>query len=248
MRVVKAFARQRFEMDKFEKDNLEKFKRGKKLLTLHSFFWPVTDMICGLQILLGYYVGATMAINGTITVGTFLAYMGLIVWIIFPMRNLGRLIVQISTGMVSYNRVMDIISQEREPLDTGDYRPTTAPRGELAFENVGFEYEPGKPVLENISFLCKPGQVVALLGSTGSGKTTLVNLLPRFYDYTQGQHPAGWRRTEPLPAPLPAPAHRHRRAGTLPVLAHHPRKHHLWRWPRSTRCGSGSRRPRCCHP
>jgi ATP-binding cassette subfamily B protein len=187
VRVVKAFARQRYEMDKFEKDNLEKFKRGKKLNTLHAFFWPVTDTICGLQILLGYYIGATMAINGEITIGTFLAYMGVVAWIIFPIRNLGRLVVQISTGMVSYKRVIDIISQEREPLDAGDYLPGAAPRGELAFENVGFEYEPGKPVLENIDFLCKPGQVIALLGSTGSGKTTLVNLLPRFYDYTQGR-------------------------------------------------------------
>ncbi len=187
VRVVKAFARQRYEMDKFEKDNREKLTRGIKLNTLHSFFWPVTDMICGLQILLGYYIGATMAMNGTITVGTFLAYIGVVGWIIFPMRNLGRLVVQISTGMVSYNRVMEIIRQEREPLDAGDYLPTAAPQGELVFEDVGFDYEPGKPVLEDISFVCKPGQVIALLGSTGSGKTSLVNLLPRFYDYTHGR-------------------------------------------------------------
>lgn len=127
-----------------------------------------------------------MAINGTITVGTFLAYMGVVGWIIFPMRNLGRLVVQISSGMVSYNRVMDIIREDREPLDEGAHSPDSAPLGELRFEKVGFEYETGKPVLEDVSFLCKPGQVIALLGSTGSGKTTLVNLLPRFYDYTQG--------------------------------------------------------------
>lgn len=186
VRVVKAFARQRYEIDKFERDNKEKFVRGKRLLTLHSVFWPVTDVICGLQVLLGYYVGANMAINGTITVGTFLAYMGVVGWIIFPIRNLGRLVVQISSGMVSYNRVMAIIKEEREPLDDGDYHPTSAPRGELKFEDVGFEYEKGKPVLEHIDFTVKPGQVVALLGSTGSGKTTLVNLLPRFYDYTSG--------------------------------------------------------------
>jgi ATP-binding cassette, subfamily B, bacterial len=187
VRVVKAFARQQFEMEKFDKDNLEKYKRGKFLLTMHSFFWPVTDVICGLQMLLGYYVAARMAISGEISVGTVLAYMGLIIWVIFPMRNLGRLIVQISSGMVSYNRIMDIIREDREPLDTGDHRPTQAPRGELHFENVGFEYETGKPVLEGISFECKPGQVVALLGSTGSGKTSLVNLLPRFHDYTHGR-------------------------------------------------------------
>jgi len=187
VRVVKAFARQQYEIDKFEKDNFEKFKRGKRLLLMHSMFWPVSDVICGLQILLGYYVGATMAMRGEITVGTFLAYMGLIVWIIFPMRNLGRLIVQISTGMVSYNRVMDILRENREDLDSGDVHPAGPPRGELIFQNVSFEYEPGKKVLEDISFECQPGQVIALLGSTGSGKTSLVNLLPRFYDYTSGQ-------------------------------------------------------------
>lgn len=187
VRVVKAFARQRFEIEKFERDNQEKFIRGKYLLKMHSFFWPVTDVICGLQILLGYYVAARMAMDGTISVGTVLAYMGLVIWIIFPMRNLGRLIVQISTGMVSYSRLMDIIREDREPLDGGDYQPATAPRGELAFENLGFEYEPGKPVLEGINFECRPGEVVALLGSTGSGKTTLVNLLPRFHDYTSGR-------------------------------------------------------------
>jgi ATP-binding cassette subfamily B protein len=187
VRVVKAFARQGYEIEKFERDNFEKFVRGKYLLKMHSFFWPVSDVICGFQILIGYYVGAMMAINGTITIGTFLAYMGLIIWIIFPMRNLGRLIVQISTGMVSYNRVMDILRENREDLETGDTQPEGMPTGELIFKQVGFEYEPGKPVLEDINFECKPGQVIALLGSTGSGKTSLVNLLPRFHDYTSGE-------------------------------------------------------------
>jgi ATP-binding cassette subfamily B protein len=89
--------------------------------------------------------------------------------------------------MVSYNRVMEIIREEREPLEEGDFRPEGAPAGELRFENVGFAYEADKPVLADINFVCKPGQAIALLGSTGSGKTTLVNLLPRFYDYTQGR-------------------------------------------------------------
>ncbi len=187
VRVVKAFARQPYEMDKFEKSNVEKYKRGVHLLLMHSLFWPVSDTICGAQILLGYFTGAIMAINGTITVGTFMAYMGLIVWIIFPMRNLGRLIVQISTGMVSYNRVMDILRENREDLESGDTRPEGAPNGRLVFDRVSFEYDPGKKVLDDISFECNPGEVVALLGSTGSGKTSLVNLLPRFYEYTGGK-------------------------------------------------------------
>ncbi len=187
MRVVKAFARQDHEIKKFDQDNWEKFLRGKKLLRMHASFWPVSDVICGLQMLGGFLAGALMAINGEITVGTYLAYAGLIIWIIFPMRNLGRLIVQLSTGLVSYGRVMEIIKQDREPLDEGDYHPTTGVTGKLEFQDVGFEYEPGSPVLQDITFTVLPGQSVALLGSTGSGKTTLVNLLPRFYDYTQGK-------------------------------------------------------------
>ena len=186
IRVVKAFARQKYEIDKFERNNWEKFLRGKKLLKIHSLFWPVSDIICTLQLLAGYLVGATMAINGEISVGSYLAYAGLIVWIIFPVRNLGRLIVQMSTGMVSYNRVMEIIRQDREPLDVGDFHPRGNLRGDVVFQNVGFRYEDGNVALEDVSFHCPPGHVVALLGSTGSGKTSLVNLLPRFYEYTRG--------------------------------------------------------------
>jgi ATP-binding cassette subfamily B protein len=186
VRVVKAFARQDYEKDKFERDNIEKFRRGKRLLIMHSLFWPVSDTLCGFQILFGYYVAATMVISGTISIGSFLAYAGLIIWIIFPMRNLGRLIVQMSTGMVSYGRVVNVLKQNREPLDDGDYVPKANLFGDIQFKNVHFEYETGSAVLEDVSFHCKPGQIIALLGSTGSGKTTLVNLLPRFYDYTKG--------------------------------------------------------------
>jgi ATP-binding cassette subfamily B protein len=109
-------------------------------------------------------------------------------WIIWPIRNMGRLIVQMSTGIVSFGRIVEVIREEREPLDAGDYIPENAIRGDLAFSGVCFAYEdaPDIPVLKNISFTCKPGQKIALLGSTGSGKTTLANLLPRFYEYTQG--------------------------------------------------------------
>lgn len=186
VRVVKAFARQDYEIKKFDRENWEKFKRGRKLTMMQAFFWPSSDILCSLQILAGYLLGARMAINGEITVGTYIAFAGLIVWIIYPLRNLGRLIVQTSTGLVSFGRVLEIIKQDREPLDEGDTEPEASVRGEIEFNQVGFAYESGVPVLEDISFDVKPGQVIALLGSTGSGKTTLVNLLPRFYEYTTG--------------------------------------------------------------
>lgn len=186
IRVVKAFARQEYEINKFDKDNWGKFVRGKNLAKMQSLFWPLSDMLCTAQIVIGYLVGATMTIQGEISVGTYMAYAGLVVWIIFPLRNLGRLIVQTSTGLVSYKRVMEIINEEQEPLDHGDYLPEKNLQGKVEFSQVGFTYEEGSTALEDISFTCLPGQSIALLGSTGSGKTTLVNLLPRFYDYTQG--------------------------------------------------------------
>ena len=186
VRVVKAFARQNYEMEKFDVQNQEKYRRGRRLLLMHSAFWPLSDILCGFQMLAGYILAAIMAINGTITVGTYLSYVGLLAWLIWPMRNLGRLVVQASTGMVSYGRVTEIVRQDREPLDQGSYQPSGDVRGEIVFDSVGFEYEAGSPVMEGISFSCQPGQAVALLGTTGSGKTSLVNLLPRFYEYTSG--------------------------------------------------------------
>lgn len=187
VRVVKAFARQAYEQEKFEQDNWEQFQRGRRLLTFHSLFWPSSDILCGFQMVGAFLAGALMAINGTISVGTYLAAVRMIVWLIWPMRNLGRLIVQMSTGMVSYNRVVELIKEEREPLDEGTYRPSRNVRGEVVFRDVRFEYDGADgAVLKGISFRGEPGQAVALLGSTGSGKTSLVNLLPRFYEYTGG--------------------------------------------------------------
>jgi ATP-binding cassette subfamily B protein len=188
VRVVKAFARQEYEMEKFEKDNWEKYQLGRKLMRMHSLFWPLSDLLCGFQMLAGFIFAGILVVHGEITIGTYPAYVGLVVWLIWPMRNLGRIIVNTSTGMVSYGRLMDIVKQDREPLDQGTVRPTNSVRGEFIFENVSFQYSDGNAdVLKNISFAVQPGQSVALLGSTGSGKTTLVNLLPRFHEYTDGR-------------------------------------------------------------
>jgi ATP-binding cassette subfamily B protein len=187
VRVVKAFARQDYEKDKFEKDNWAKFLKGKILLLMHSLFWPLSDIVLGGQMLFGFIYASFMAINNEITIGDYVAYVGLVVWLIFPIRNLGRSIVQTSTGMVSYARLMEITKQTREPLTDGKIQPTGPVRGEIEFKDVSFIYSDGTHhVIKGVSFHIKPGQSIALLGSTGSGKTSLVNLLPRFHDYTSG--------------------------------------------------------------
>lgn len=187
VRVVKAFGRQEYEKGKFERDNWTKYLKGKLLLLMHSLFWPLSDIVLGLQMLFGFVYAATMAINGEITVGMYIAYVGLVVWLIWPIRNLGRIIVNASSGMVSYGRLMEVVRQAREPLFDGKVQPDGPVKGELVFEDVSFMYSDGKEdVLKNVSFQVKPGQAVALLGSTGSGKSSLVNLLPRFHEYTSG--------------------------------------------------------------
>lgn len=186
VRVVKAFARQAYERERFEHDNWEKYLRGRRLLIEHALYWPLTDVMCGIQLLAGLLIGAVMTLNGTLSLGDYLAYSGMIVWLIWPMRNLGRLIVQMSSGLVSYSRVAEVLAAEREPLDQGSHTPDSAVRGELLFSQVSFGYDVADNVLRDISFHCAPGQVIALLGPTGSGKTSLVNLLPRFYEYTGG--------------------------------------------------------------
>ncbi len=220
VRVVKAFARQEFEIERFEAENWKKYERGKDLARLHATFWPVTDVISGLQMLLAFYLGALATINGDISLGTYLAYSGLVINVIWPIRNLGRLVANISTGVVSLERLQAIIRQQREPLGQGTHHLAARLVGDVRFDDVSFRYavpasaeerekaiatkaetpgtngasshHPNIPVsnrewvLQNISLHAKPGQVIGLLGATGSGKTSLVNLLPRFYEYTEG--------------------------------------------------------------
>jgi len=186
VRVVKAFARQSFEKERFETVNSEKFRRGRRLVIMNAMFWPLTDVFCSAQMITGFIFGALLAIKGTITVGTYLAFAGMITQLIWPIRFLGRLIVDISSGLVSYERIMTVMREKEEALDDGMTPTAERLRGELHFNDVSFGYDPEKPILTGVSFHCAPGQAVALLGSTGSGKTSLVNLLPRFYDYTAG--------------------------------------------------------------
>lgn len=187
VRVVKAFARQSYESERFDRENYKHFQKGRRLLIMHALFWPITDLVTGFHQILVLYLGATLALAGTITPGQFVAFAGMVVYVIHPMRNMGRLIVQTSAAMVSYDRVMEIIKHKREPLQESEPSPKPEIAGGITFHNVSYEYERGLPVLKDVSFDVKPGQVVALMGPTGSGKTTVINLLMNFYDRSSGE-------------------------------------------------------------
>jgi ATP-binding cassette subfamily B protein len=186
VRVVKAFARQAFERDKFGRENWEKFARGQRLMAMHALYWPISDTLCFAQTLLCVAIGALRAVDGTISVGTYVAYVSLVIAFIWPMRNLGRLIVNMSSGVVSYDRVRDVILETREPLLEGETATGPNLRGEVVFEHVSFHYQPGQQAVDDVSSEAAPGQTIAIVGPTGAGKTTLVNLLPRFYEYDGG--------------------------------------------------------------
>jgi ATP-binding cassette subfamily B protein len=218
VRVVKAFARQEFEIDKFDGDNEEQYQRGRRLVLMHASFWPIVETISGFQMLFVFFMGGLMTINGEITIGTYLAAAGLVIWIVWPMQNLGRLMVQTSMGLVSYTRIAEIISEVEEDLNEGQLAKAetavngltngsyangsgyhngtslakngsgqpTAIKGAIEFRNVSFAYNDKTSVLRDISFRAEPGQTIAIMGPTGSGKSSLINLLPRFYDCTGG--------------------------------------------------------------
>ena len=215
VRVVKAFARQSYEIDRFEKENWEKYRRGVRIANLHTLFWPTIEILTGGQVVFGIFMASRLALNGDISIGTYVAFTGLLIATVWPVQGIGRLVAHVSTGLVSLRRVQEIIRQEREPLEEGSAPSQNRLGGALQFKNVQFAYETPpekegldkkKPqtarqelretrrkafaergyVLQDISFNVEPGQVVGLLGATGSGKSSLVNLLPRFYDYSGG--------------------------------------------------------------
>ena len=195
-RVVRAFARERHEVGRFEVANETLLRRGKRLVRFHNIYWPSMDMLLATQMVGSLMLGSWMAVQGEISVGTYLAFVSLLSLMIGPIRHLGRIFALSSQSLVSLGRVRDIIEERREPLHEGDYMPAGPLQGDIRYEHVSFAYDApefdtteGRPppaVLHDISFTAESGQVVAILGSTGSGKTSVMNLLPRFYDATTG--------------------------------------------------------------
>jgi len=186
IRVVKAFARQAYEQAKFEQENLEQFRQWRRLALVGWTYTSVSISFCAMLIMVGSYLGAVMVLDRTLTLGTYLAYVGLMSGVLWNVRGLGGLIVKLANGLVSYSRVATILHQDPESRDAEELALGDMIRGEIVFDKVSFSYDQIKVVIKDISFRCKPGQFVALLGPMGSGKTSLLNLVPRFYEYTGG--------------------------------------------------------------
>ncbi|MDA3852155.1 MAG: ABC transporter ATP-binding protein [Spirochaetaceae bacterium] len=185
IRVVRAFARQNWEKKIFKGINDEQRRLGFRHIFWHNLYWPFAHIICGTQFVTVLVIGAIMVIKEQISPGTYVAFASMVNSLIWPLQELGRVITELSKSYVSFQRVEEILQEEQEPLK-GIHRPNRI-QGNLEFKELHFFYNPGTPVLKGINLKVKQGEKIALLGSTGSGKTTLVNLLPRFYDYQQGE-------------------------------------------------------------
>lgn len=189
VRVVRAFGREEFERERFEKQNTYYTGLWIHLIKLLSAFWSVSDFISGLQILLVLVLGSLFCVRGELTAGeyiAFISYNGMLIW---PVRFLGRVISEMSKAGVSIDRIRYIMNSEPEhdcPNPVSREQTEQAAHGDIVFDHVSFAYENGKDILKDVSFKVKAGTTLGILGSTGSGKTTLMHLLNRLYELPPG--------------------------------------------------------------
>jgi ATP-binding cassette, subfamily B, bacterial len=183
IRVVKAFCRQNYEMGRFDERSSDFRDKTYRLIRMLALYWSSSDLLCMIQVGAVLGLGAFWAAQGKISVGVLVVFLTYVNSLLWPIRQMGRILTDMGKTIVSVTRIGEILDREAEPYeDESESLPDI--QGEIAFEGVGFEYAPGKPVLKDISFNAKPGQTIAILGPTGSGKSTLINLLPRLYEYT----------------------------------------------------------------
>ncbi len=185
-RVVRSFARHQQENSDFDQRNLVQLKKGYNVVFWHTVYWPLAYLLCGLQMIAAVLFAGVLVIQGELTLGSLVAATFLINSLIWPMQDMGRLVTEISRGIVSYGRIREILEEQQECADDKSGIVSENIRGEIIFDHVHFCYVDDTSVLKDVSFSCKPGETVALLGKTGSGKSSIINLIPRFYDVTAG--------------------------------------------------------------
>lgn len=188
-RVVKAFAREDYEINKFNECNTEYMQTNKKTALTWLTYYPYVESFANLMPVVLLAVGAMFIISEQITMGEYVAFSGLIWAIANPMRQMGNIMNEFQRFSAAADKVMEIYYSEPEIVD----KPDAIDReerfaGKVEFRNVSFQYADGNlPVLRNVSFVANPGETVAIMGETGCGKTSLIQLIPRFYEPTEGE-------------------------------------------------------------
>jgi len=188
IRVVKAFARESFEFRRYTKANQSLFDLNLVVGRMFAMAIPLIFLIANLASLAVYWIGGYQAIAERISVGRLVAFSNYMLMAFFPMLMLGMIMAMISQAGASAERVFEILDAQSEVTERANAVDLLGDQQRVAFEQVSFRYfGGGEPVLNDISFAVEPGQTIALLGATGSGKSTIVALIPRFYDVSEGR-------------------------------------------------------------
>lgn len=188
-RVVKAFAREQYEIDKFHDCNTEYSQTNKQTAMTWLTFYPYIETMANLMPVVLLVVGGMFLINDQLTMGEYVAFSGLIWAIQNPMRLLGNIMNEFQRFSAAADKVMEIYYSEPVIIDKPDAidKPERF-AGKIEFKHVSFKYEDGKlPILEDVSFVANPGETIAIMGETGCGKTSLIQMIPRFYEATAGE-------------------------------------------------------------
>jgi ATP-binding cassette subfamily B protein len=180
VRVVRAFGRERYEIEKFTEKNDKFSDLWVKLGYQLGYYWGIGDFVTGLLVMTIVIAGSVFSVNNLITLGEFMAFVSYTAMIAWPLRGFGRILGELSKTLVSAERICEIL-REPEELDKENCM-TPDIINDIEFKNVSFNYEGNVPVVNDVSFKIKSGTTFAILGGTGSGKTTLMHLLNRLYE------------------------------------------------------------------
>ncbi len=188
IRVVKAFVRERKEQDRFNDAAQTLLNQHIKVAKIFSFLFPFIFLIANLGQAAVVYWGGGQILFGTLSLGEWQKFSLYLIYVFFPIGQLGFIIGQMSQASASAQRIFEILNAENEVTDKPGAQPMPQAQGRVRFDDVSFRYfNSTDPVLREISLQAEPGETVALLGGTGSGKTTIINLIPRFYDVSEGR-------------------------------------------------------------
>lgn len=180
VRVVRAFGRERFEIEKFTEKNDKFSELWVKLGYQLGYYWGIGDLVTGLIVMVIVIMGSIYAVNSIITLGEFMAFVSYTAMIAWPLRSFGRILGELSKFKVSLERICEILRESEEQDRPNSITPSM--NGDIEFKNVSFTYEGNVSVVKDVSFKIKSGTTFAILGGTGSGKSTLMHLLNRLYD------------------------------------------------------------------
>ena len=186
VREAQAFNRTEANIERFRERNAANRAANIQAVAITSAFAPAIDVLSTLAtaIVIGY--GGYLVVTGTLTVGLLTAFLIYVQQFFRPIQLASQVYTQAQAALAGAERIYEILDEEPEPPDPPDAERLEEVEGRIEFESVTFAYEPGRPVLRDVSFEVEPGQTVALVGPTGAGKTTIANLIPRFYDATEG--------------------------------------------------------------